>query len=74
MPGALHSVARNHPPVDGNERLSLAATIAFYGIDGVQLTVSNDEAYDLVMAVAAGALDDVEPIAERLRASTAPWR
>ncbi len=70
----LHSIARNHPLVDGNERLSLAATIAFYGLNGMQLTLSNDEAYDLVMAVAAGALDDVEPIAERLGASTAPWR
>jgi death-on-curing protein len=68
----LHSVARTHPLVDGIERLSLAATIAFYGLDGIQLTLSNDEAHDLVMAVAVGELDDVEPIAERLRANTAP--
>ena len=70
----LHSVARNHPLVDGNERLSLAATIAFYGLNGMRLTLSNDEAYELVMAIASGQLDDVEPIAERLRANTAPWR
>ena len=70
----LHSIARNHPLVDGNERLSLAATIAFYGLNGVQLTLSNDEAYELVMAIAAGQLDDVEPIANRLRSSTEPWR
>ena len=70
----LHSIARNHPLVDGNERLSLAATIAFYGLNGMQLTLSNDEAYELVIAVAAGELDDVEPIAERLEASTTPWR
>jgi death-on-curing protein len=70
----LHSIARNHPLVDGNERLSLAATIAFYGLNGMQLTLSNDEAYELVMAIAAGELDDVEPIAERLEASTIPWR
>jgi len=70
----LHSTARNHPLIDGNERLALAATIAFYGINGVRLTLSNDEAYDLVMAVAAGDVDDVEPIAERSRDGTAPWR
>ena len=70
----LHSIARIHPLVDGNERLSLAATIAFYGLNGMQLTLSNDEAYGLVMAIAAGELDDVEPIAERLEASTVPWR
>ncbi len=29
------------------------------------MTLSNDEAYELVMAIASGQLDDVEPIAER---------
>jgi death-on-curing protein len=70
----LHSLARNHPLVDGNKRLSLAATIAFYGVNGLRLTLSNDEAYDLVIAIAAGQLDDLKPIVERLRSSTAPWR
>jgi death-on-curing protein len=70
----LLSIARNHPLVDGNTRLALAATMAFYGLNGLRLTLSNDEAYHLVMAVAAGEMDDVEPIAERLRDSTAPWR
>ena len=27
----LHSLTRNHALVDGNKRLALAATIAFYG-------------------------------------------
>jgi death-on-curing protein len=70
----LHAVARNHPLVDGNKRLALAATIAFYGLNGLRLTLSNDEAYELIMAVAAGELDDVEQIAHRLESSTAPWR
>lgn len=70
----LHSIARNHPLVDGNKRLALAATIAFYGLNGLRLTLSNDDAYDLIMAVAAGDLDDVEQIARRLESNTAPWR
>jgi death-on-curing protein len=70
----LHSVSRNHPLVDGNKRLALAATIAFYGLNGLRLTMSNDEAYELIMAVAAGELDDVEQIARRLEAGTAPSR
>ena len=70
----LHSLARNHPLVDGNERLSLGATIAFYGVNGLRLTLSNDEAYDLVIAIAAGHLDDLQPIVERLQSSTATWR
>ena len=60
-----HSLARNHALVDGNKRLALAATIAFLGINGHRLTLSNDEAYDLVIAVATGALDDVAEIATR---------
>jgi death on curing protein len=67
----LHSMARNHALVDGNKRLALAATIAFYGLNGIRLTLSNDEAYDLVMAVAAGELDDVEAIAAQLETHTA---
>jgi len=38
-----------------------------------RLTLSNDEAYDLAMEVATGRLDDVEPIADRLRTSTSTW-
>lgn len=68
----LHSLARNHGLVDGNKRLALAGVIAFYGVNGRRLTLSNDEAYDLVIAVADGRLDDVEPIAARLARATEP--
>ena len=67
----LHSLVRNHALVDGNKRLGLAALIAFYGMNGIRLTHTNDEAYDLIMAVAAGELDDVASIAEQLAAHTA---
>jgi death-on-curing protein len=66
----LHSLARNHALVDGNKRLALAATIAFLGVNGLKLTFSNDQAYDLVMSVAAGELDDVATIAEHLKDAT----
>ncbi|MDP9824237.1 type II toxin-antitoxin system death-on-curing family toxin [Nocardioides massiliensis] len=62
----LHSLARNHPFADGNERLALAGTIAFYGINGYRLTLTNDEAYDLVIGVASGELDEVAVISARL--------
>jgi death-on-curing protein len=66
----LHSVVRNHALVDGNKRLGLAAVIATYGLNGWQLTMTNDEAYEFVMAIASGALDDVTLIAQRLESST----
>ncbi len=66
----LHSLARNHALVDGNKRLALGGLIAFYGLNGRRLTLTNDEAYDLVIAVAAGQLDAVEGIAVRLATAT----
>jgi death on curing protein len=68
----LHSLARNHALVDGNKRLALAATIAFYGVNGLQLTLSNDEAYEFVMNVATGEYDDVPETAAVLESGTQP--
>ena len=70
----LHSLARNHALVDGNKRLALAATIAFLGLNGRRLTFTNDQAYELIMDVAAGRLEDVPSIAERIRAGSEPRR
>lgn len=66
----LHSLARNHALVDGNKRLSLASTIAFYGLNGMRLTLTNDEAYDLIVDIASGKLDDIQPIASTLKRGT----
>ena len=68
----LHSLARNHALIDGNKRLALAAVIAFYGLNGRRLTLTNDQAYDLVMKVTAGELDQAEGIAAILQDATAP--
>ena len=66
----LHSIARNHALIDGNKRLALAAIIAFYGLNGRRLTLTNDAAYNLVMDVAACKLDRVDDIAAVLRHGT----
>ena len=68
----LHSLARNHALVDGNKRLALAATLAFYGMNGMRLTFTNDEAYDFVISVATGQLDEVAGIAAQLEAHSIP--
>jgi death on curing protein len=68
----LHSLALNHALVDGNKRLALGALIAFYGVNGRRLTLTNDAAYDLVMQVAAGQLDAVDDIAAILEKATQP--
>ena len=66
----LHSLARNHALVDGNKRLALGALIAFYGVSGRQLTLTNEAAYEFIMQIASGELDSVGEIAAVLEKST----
>jgi death-on-curing protein len=63
----LHSLARNHPLVDGNKRLAWLATYVFLAKNGVELDPDDDAAYEFVIAVAAGTLDDIEEIAAVLQ-------
>ena len=67
----LHSLARNHPLVDGNKRLAWLGTWVFLAKNGTVLEPDDDAAYQLVVDVAAGAIDDVDGIAPVL-ASFAP--
>ena len=66
----LHSLARNHALADGDKRLALAATIAYLGVNGRRLTMSHDQAYDLIVAVASGEFDDVATIRDHLSDGT----
>jgi death-on-curing protein len=66
----LHSLARSHALVDGNKRLALSGLIAFYGVNGRRLILTNDAAYELVMAIASGELDTVAEIAGLLSRAT----
>ena len=61
----LHSIVRNHALVDGNKRLSWLAALVFCEINGTTVDLADDDAFDLVMAAAAGTLD-VEGIAAAL--------
>lgn len=70
----VHSISRNHALVDGNRRLALAGGIAFLGVNGLRLTMSTEDAYDLIIKIATGELDSVQAIAEVLDRHTAPRR
>ena len=65
-----HSIARNHALIDGNKRLALAAILSAFGVNDLRVTVTNDEAYDLIMDIATGRLDDVASISTRLVKAT----
>jgi death-on-curing protein len=62
----MHSLACNQALVDGNRRLALLATVVFLRINGHRLDLTDDEAFDLTMSVAAGQLD-ADGIEKRLR-------
>ena len=54
------SLAQNHPFFDGNKRFAWVATLTFLEFNGVVLDVPNDEAFDLVLAVAQSRLELAE--------------
>jgi death-on-curing protein len=70
----VHSLAGNRGLVDGNKRLSLAALIAFLGMNGCVLTWTDDQAYDFIVDLASGQLDDIAAIAERIADGSEPRR
>ena len=62
----LHSLARNHALVDGNKRLAWLAVVVFLDLNGCEVALRDDEAFDLVVDVARGAID-ARTITERWR-------
>lgn len=66
----LESLARNHALVDGNERLAWLATVVFLDLNDHEVAIADDDAFELVMAVAQGDLNRAG-LEERLRAHVA---
>ena len=64
----LDSVVRNHALVDGNKRLGWLAIVVFYGLNDVTLDAPDDDAYELVMALARS-----EPSVADLAATLRSW-
>ena len=67
----MHSICRNHALVDGNKRLAWLAATVFLDLNSVVVTLSDDDAFELVMRVAEGSAD-VEDIAAVLEEATEP--
>ena len=60
---------RNHALVEGNKRLGWLATEVSCFLNGRLVVAADDDKFDLVVDVAAGAVPGVQKIAERLE----PW-
>ena len=67
----MQSLAGNQALVDGTKRLALLATVVFLQINSYVLDLTDDDAFDLTMSVAAGQLD-ADGIQKRLRLAQAP--
>jgi death-on-curing protein len=65
----LHAIVSGHPLLDGNKRLGWVACRLFYRLNGRQIRMPVQDAYDLIVAIADGSLRDVPDIAAHLR----PW-
>jgi death-on-curing protein len=50
----LYSICRNHPFIDGNKRTAADAALTFLDLNGIEINATEDDLYDLVMAVAEG--------------------
>lgn len=56
----LFHLAKNHPFVDGNKRIALAASLAFLWINGQRVEAQEDDLVDLVLGVADGSVSKAE--------------
>lgn len=52
----LESLVRNHALIDGNKRIGWLATVVFYGLNDIELEAPDEDAYDLVIAIASSAI------------------
>ena len=53
----MSSLARNHQLFNGNKRTSWVLTVAFLNLNGWDLEMSQDEKFDLILAVATGSIE-----------------
>ncbi|MHC6592853.1 type II toxin-antitoxin system death-on-curing family toxin [Arthrobacter sp. C152] len=60
----LESVARFHPLIDGNKRTAWTLMVLLLWINGYRHDFTTDDGFDLVVGVAAGAMDLLDSAAE----------
>ena len=55
-----YGIARNHPFIDGNKRTAFVVCRLFLKLNGVNLTASQEEKYNIFLRLAAGGLSEQE--------------
>lgn len=64
----LYHLVMNHPFIDGNKRTAFAVMDTFLRINGYRLTLTDEQAYNLVLQVVERKLDKAGLIAELAKA------
>ncbi|NTU70997.1 MAG: type II toxin-antitoxin system death-on-curing family toxin [Coriobacteriia bacterium] len=67
----LFHLVKNHPFIDGNKRVGFHAAFVFLALNGIELDIPQDQAYDLVIAVAEGRAEKPQ-VAAAVRAHAQP--
>jgi death-on-curing protein len=68
----LFHIVMNHPFIDGNKRAGFVAAVVFLDINGLELVISEDDAYDLVIGVCEGTVTK-KALAAAFRENSAPF-
>ena len=55
-----YSLISNHAFVDGNKRIGMYIMISFLELNGIKIDATNDDVYNLGIAVADGSTDDTD--------------
>ena len=64
-------LAKNHAFVDGNKRIAFIALLTFLMVNGSRLTATQPDAYQTIIAVASGTMDD-QTLAAWIRTNSEP--
>ncbi len=62
----MHSIIKNHPMIDGNKRTAWSLSVIFMFINGLKHNLTEQEAFDLVLAIATDDYD-IEHAAKIIR-------
>lgn len=68
----LHSLLRNHSLLDGNKRTGWVLCVLFFQLNGYEEHYDEEGMYDVILAIAAGELEEIGKIARRLSAWFTP--
>lgn len=66
-----HGIAKSHPFSDGNTRTAFMSAYVFLGFNGLDLTLTEPKAFEVMLALAAASMSQAE-FAECIRKNTSP--